>query len=119
MAVDVASGLAAVRLEVEGACQALAMLSPDALHRCEDALQRAEKALRDGRVFWDWKSAGESARMEASRLQAAVRRAGRLLSSACRYHKGWLQILGAMAGGYTTRGDAVPLPGMRRISLEG
>ena len=119
MPVDAASGLAAVRVEVEGACRSLVLASPEALSYCEGALERAAEALRRGRAAWDWKSAGAAARIEASRLQTGIRRAGRLLSSASGYHAGWLRILSAMAGGYSPRGEAAPMPGMRRISLEG
>lgn len=119
MAVDAASGLAAVGAEVENACRSLVLASPEALACCEGVLQRAAEALRRGQAAWDWKSAGEAARTEASRLQAGIRRAGRLLSSASRYHAGWLRILAAMTGGYSPRGEAAPLPGMGRISLEG
>jgi len=119
MRLDAASGLAAVRVEVEGACRALVLASPEALACCEGALQRAAEALRQGRAAWDWESASEAAKIEASRLQAGIRRAGRLLSSASRYHAGWRRILSAMTGGYSPRGEAAPLPGMGRFSLEG
>jgi hypothetical protein len=119
MQLDAARGLAAVRTEVEGACRLLVLASPDALTRCEGALERAAEVLRQGRAGWDWKSAGEAARIEALRLQAGIRRAGRLLGSASGYHAGWLQILSAMAGGYSARGEAAPMPDMWRISLEG
>ncbi|MGA3213654.1 MAG: hypothetical protein ABSD20_20305 [Terriglobales bacterium] len=119
MRLDAASGLAAVRVEVEGACQSLVMASPEALTRCEGALQRAATALRQGHAAWDWKSAGKAARIEAAQLQVAIRRAGRLLSNTSRYHAGWLRVLSAMTGGYSARGEAAAMPGMRRISLEG
>ncbi|MGB9454695.1 MAG: hypothetical protein WCB12_01540 [Bryobacteraceae bacterium] len=119
MKVDAASGLAAVRVEMEGACQALVLASPEALTCCQRALERAAAALRQGQAAWDWKSAGEAARKEASRLQAVIRRAGRLLSSASNYHAGWLRILSVMTGGYSQRGEAACMPGLRRISLEG
>lgn len=119
MQADAASGLVAVRVEVEGACRSLVLASPEALTCCERALARAAAVLRQGQSAWDWRSAGEAARKEASRLQAAIRHAGRLLSSASGYHAGWLRILSAMAGGYSSRGKAAPIPDMRRISLEG
>jgi len=119
MQADVAGGLAAVRLEVENACRSLVLASPEAVTSCETALQRAAVALRQGRVAWDWRSAGEAARVEAARVQACVRRAGRLLSSASHYHAGWLRILSAMTGGYSARGGAAPMSGIQRISLQG
>jgi hypothetical protein len=119
MPVDAASGLAAVRVEVEGACQSLVLASPEALTCCEEALGRAADALRHGQAGWEWKPAGEAARIEASRLQGAIRRAGNLLSSASAYHAGWLRILSAMTGGYSPGGQAAPMPGMRRMSIEG
>lgn len=119
MPVDAASGLAAVRAEVESACRSLVLASPEALTRCEGALQRAAEMLQRGGTAWDWKSSRDAARMEASRLQAGIHRAKRLLSSASQYHAGWLRIVSAMTGGYSPFGEAVPMPGMRRISLEG
>ena len=119
MQADVVSGLAAARLEVESACRSLVLASPEALTACEGALQRAAAVLRQGRAAWDWKSAGEAARIENARLQAGIRRAGRLLASATGYHAGWLRIFSAMTGGYSARGEAAPMPRMRRISIEG
>jgi hypothetical protein len=108
-----------VRVEVEGACQSLLSASPEALARCEGALQRAVEALRRGRTGWNWKSSSKAVRAEAAHLEAAILRAGRLLSSASRYHAGWLRILSGMTGGYSPRGEAASMPGVRRISLEG
>lgn len=119
MQAEVASGLAAVRLEVESACQWLVLASPEALTSCEGALRRAAVALRQGRAAWDWKTAGDGVRIETARLQAGIRHAGRLLASATRYHAGWLRVLSAMTGGYSPQGEAAPMPGMRRISIEG
>lgn len=119
MPVDAAEGLAAVRAEVEGACQSLVLASPEAVRDCEGALSRAAEILRHGRAAWDWRLAGDAARTESARLQTALRRTGRLLSTASHYHAGWLRILSAMTGGYSPRGEAAPMPGIGRLSLEG
>jgi len=119
MPVDAASGLATVRLEVEDACRSLVLASPEALTCCEGALGRAAETLRRGQAAWDWKSARDAARIEAAQLQSAIRRAARLLSNASRYHAGWLQILSAMTGGYSPRGEAAHIPGIPRMSVEG
>ena len=119
MAADAASGLAAVCVEVEGACQSLVLASPEALAACEGALERAVRTLRQGKSAWDWKSAGDAARFEASRLETALRRAGCLLASAYRYHAGWLRILSVLTGGYSPRGEPVSMPNMRSMSIEG
>ncbi len=119
MQVDAACGLAAVGAEVEDACRSLVLASPEALRRCEKALQQAAEALRQGQSAWDWRSSGQTARTEVSRLQAGIRRAGRLLSSVYGYQAGWLRILSAMTGGYSPHGEAIPLPGLRCMSLEG
>jgi hypothetical protein len=119
MPVDAADGLAAVRAEVESACQSLVLASPEAVGACEDALRRAAEALRRGRVTWVWQPVGEAARGEATRLQTVLRRAGRLLASASQYHAGWLRILSAMTGGYSPEGEAAPLRGIGRLSVEG
>jgi hypothetical protein len=119
MWVDAANGLAAARVEVERACRSLVLASPQALTASEGALGRAAEALRQGHATGDWKPAGEGARIELSRLQAAIRRAGRLLASASQYHAGWLRTLSAMTGGYSPRGEAAPMQDMRRMSVEG
>ena len=119
MQADLASGLRTVRLDVERACGSLVLASPEDLTSCESALQRAAVALRQGRALWDWKSPREADRVEAARLQAGIRLVGRLLSNAARYHAGWLQVLSTMTCGYSPQGEAVPLSGARRISLEG
>jgi hypothetical protein len=116
---DAASGLAAVRVEVESACESLVIASPETLMASEGALGRAAEALRQGQSAWDWKSAGDSARTEASRLQAALRRAGCLLASASRFNAGWLRILSVLTGGYSPRGEPVSMPDMRSMSIEG
>jgi hypothetical protein len=119
MPVDVAEGLAAVRAQVEGACQSLVLASPEAVWACERALGRAAEALRQGRTVWALQPAGEAARSETARLQTVIRRAGRLLSSASQYHAGWLRILSAMTGGYSSKGEAAPMQGIGRLSVEG
>jgi hypothetical protein len=119
MQLDAASWLAAVRVELENACRSLVLASPEALVASEEALGRAAKALRQGKNALDGKSGGEAAGIEASRVQALIRRAGRLLSSTYRYHEGWLRILSAKTGGYSSLGEAAPMPGVRRISFEG
>ena len=119
MRADAADGFAAVRAEVETACQSLIVASPEALISSERAFRRAITVLRDGRAAWDWNSSGNAARSEVAKLQATIRRASGLLSSASNYHAGWLRILSAMSGGYSPQGQAVPMPGVRRISLEG
>jgi hypothetical protein len=116
---DAVSWLAAARDEVELACRSLVLASPEALASSEKALERAAAVLRQGRNTRDWTSNGESARIEASRVQASIRHAGCLLRSASRYHAGWLRILSAMTGGYSPRGEAAAMPGLRRISLLG
>jgi hypothetical protein len=119
MPVDVAEGLAAVRAEVEGACRSLVLATPEGVRACEGALKRAAEALRQGRRVWDWQPAGEAAKSETARLQIVIRRASRLLSNASQYHAGWLRILSAMTGGYSPKGEAVPISGMWRMSIEG
>jgi hypothetical protein len=116
---DAVTGLASVRAEVEGACRSLVLATPEELARCEKALGRAAAELRQGHTAWDWRSTVEAARNEAARLQTRIRLAERLLSSASRYHQGWLRILSTMTGGYSAQGTMSPLPDVRRISLEG
>jgi len=119
MPVEAAAGLAALRGKVDSACRSLVEASPESLRRCEDQLQEAVGELRSGRTSWDWKSSVEAARKEAAQLQSALRRAGRLLSIASRYHASWLRIVSAMTVGYSSRGEVIPVQGLQRISLQG
>jgi len=116
---DVASGLSAARSEVEAACRSLVQATPEALTASEEAFRRVAETLRNGKVAWNWSSAGDAARAEASRLQAGVSRAARLVSSGSRHCAVRLQILSTVAGGYTPRGDAVSLSGAEQVSLVG
>jgi len=115
---NVALELAAVRRELESACAALILASPDGLAACEASLRRVAEIWRGGLAAWDWNAAAAEARGEAARVQASIRRAACLLSSGARYHAGWQRILAAITCGYSAQGQAVPMPGRGRISVE-
>lgn len=64
----------------------------------------------------------ESPRPEAAaagHFRTRLDQAKNLLERAACYHRGWLQILCSLTAGYTSRGEAGPLPAEGHISLQG
>lgn len=116
---NVAEGLAAARSEVERVCGLLVNSSPEYLEGCPGLLQRACSVLAEFRPALSAAQGNRAVLEEARRLQFAVRHAARLLEGALHYHVQWNQILGAMTGGYTERGDPAPVLRSGRICLTG
>jgi hypothetical protein len=96
--------LVAVRAEVRRACDLLVAASPEALDRCQEALQRAVSGLTDFRSQCLRAPDDAGVRSTAGGLRSEVRRAARLLESLAGFYHGWERILGAMSGGYTADG---------------
>jgi hypothetical protein len=103
------------RAAVEQACTWLLSPSPATLDRCSGALASAAAELTGGGF-----GAGHGdpqAMAEAWHLQRAVRRAGKLLENANRYHSGWNRIRTSLIEGYQPGAETIStnLPG--RIDL--
>lgn len=118
-AADVVEQLLAARWEVDRARALLLSPSPEALDRCSQVLETAACRLEQWRPRLREGIGNPAALEEARRLQAAVRRAGRLLEGALSFHLNWSRWLGAMSAGYIPGGDPAPVPRGNRILVRG
>ena len=94
------------------------LMAPDA-QACEAAvaeLEAVEGALRAAlsSSTHAWPDGGL-----AHSLSTRLRRVSLLLDNAAAFRLGWARVLGAMAGGYTERGEPRPLQPPTSIELEG
>ena len=112
---QVAERLGAARSDVKRACDLLIAPTPEALNRCQDALQRAVSELMAVRA--------EGGAMIApdlrADLRADVRRVRQLLQNLASFYRGWERILGTMSGGYTCGGSPAPVNRQGRICCRG
>jgi hypothetical protein len=109
---------AATRAQLDAACDLLLSPAPDALDRCAVFLETASRELEAYRSEIA-EARGDAMAMEAAwQVRRSFLRAGTLLENAARFHSNWLSIRGAMAGGYTDRGEPAPVRHHARISLE-
>jgi hypothetical protein len=115
----VLAALVASRTAVEEAAELLIYARPTTLERCAVVLERSCVTLASSRDSWRGARGDPALVAEARRLHAAVRHAGRLLRNARDYYARWNLILGAMMGGYTSRGDPAAVVRPSRVSLTG
>jgi hypothetical protein len=113
-----AERLVAARSEVKRACGFLVDASPEALERCQGALERAVSELAGFRSTCAAVSNG-GARSTADGLRAEVLRAAALLQSLADFYHGWERILGAMSAGYTATGDPAAVARRGRLYCRG
>jgi hypothetical protein len=118
---DDGKALAAVRAEVQRACDLLRAPSPAAVDRCTVALGLAVSLLGEWRKGFQGHdhTANRLALEEALRLRATVRRASRLLETAAEYHVRWRQALGSLCAGYTASGAPAAAARPGRLFLRG
>jgi hypothetical protein len=114
-----AARLAAARLEVRRACELLVEASPEALERCQGALEHAVSELGEFQSKCSAVTEIATARSTAHGLRAEVRRAAGLLQSLADFHHGWARILGAMSLGYTSTGDPATVGRQGRLYCRG
>lgn len=120
MAPNLTGQLADARQELERACDLLLSPSPAALDQCASLLETAvTKVAACQAAITDLQETEPGASAEGRRLQAAVRRARRLLESAAEYHQNWTRRIGAMSAGYDGRGEPVAVTQGRRLILRG
>jgi hypothetical protein len=111
---------AAARGKLERACELLLSPSPAALDQCTPLLEAAVTKITACRAALTGPVRTEpSAYAEGRRLQAAVRRARRLLESAAEYHQNWARRMGAMSAGYDSRGEPAAVDRGRRLIIRG
>ncbi|MEO8371358.1 MAG: hypothetical protein ABI806_19385 [Candidatus Solibacter sp.] len=107
------------RQQVDFASSLLLKPSPEALERCSTILEEAGRQLAEWQPELTlWKGDADTL-AEAWHLRRSVQRTSRLLRGAAEFHSNWLQIRGAMTGGYTKTGEPAPLLHGHRICLEG
>jgi plasmid stabilization system protein ParE len=114
-----AERLVAARSEVKRACEFLVDASPEAVERCQGALERAVSELAEFRSKGAAVPGNGGARSAAYGLRAEVRRAAGLLQSLADFYHGWERILGAMSAGYTATGDPAAVARRGRLYCRG
>jgi hypothetical protein len=119
MAETVICSLRKVRSMSIEAADLLRSPRPAPLDRCAAVLKAAAHELAGCPAALGRAGDSAEALAEARGIQAVLRRARHLLESAAAFHRQWNGILGAMVGGYTSRGEAAPVTRPRLRSFEG
>jgi hypothetical protein len=116
---NVVEGLSSARFQVERVCRLLVSASPEFLEGCPGLLEKACCVIAEFRPWLNAARGSLDVRLEAYRLQFAVRHAARLLANAWEYHAQWNRLLGSMTSGYTPGGDPAPVIRRGRVYLTG
>ena len=111
--------LRSARQQLDFACELLAKPSPEALDSCSSVLEAAGHQLAEWQPAFSQQAGDAAALEEAWKLRHSFVRTARLLQNAGDFHRNWLQLRGAMTGGYTGTGESAPLVHGNRISLHG
>lgn len=114
-----ADHLVAARSEVVRACELLIASTPEALNRCQEALERAVSELAGFRSQRLEAPCASEARAMAYALRTEVLRARRLLQSLAGFYQGWERVLGTLSGGYIASGDPAPVARLGRLYCRG
>src|ERR1017187_2862266 len=111
--------LMSARQQLDVASNLLTKPSPEALESCSSVLEAAGRQLAECQPTFS-QQAGDAATLEeAWRLRRSFLRTARLLRGVGDFHRNWLQLRGAITGGYTETGESAPLLHANRISLHG
>jgi hypothetical protein len=108
-----------IRPEVERACVLLASPSAEALDRCAGVLESACTDLARCQPWARSVQGNPEARAEVDLLEAAVRRAGRLLKVARDYYMEWSSRWATLSSGYTPGGEVAAPIRRGLVSLTG
>jgi hypothetical protein len=111
--------LMSARQQLDFACGLLVKPSPEALDCCCSVLEAAGRRLAECQPAFSQQAGNATALEEAWRLRRSFVRTARLFRGAADFHFNWLQLRGAMTGGYTGNGESAPLMHGNRISLHG
>jgi hypothetical protein len=111
--------LVSARQQLDCACDLLTKPSPAAMDRCSSVLEAAGRQLAEWQPAFSEQVGNAAALEEAWRLRRSFVRTARLLQGASDFHLNWLQLRGAMTGGYTETGESAPLMHGHSISIEG
>jgi len=111
--------LTSARRQLDSACDLLVRPSPEALESCSSVLEATGRQLAEWQPAFSQQAGDAAALEEAWRLRRSFVRTARLLQGVGDFHQHWLQVRGAMTGGYTETGESVPLVHSNRISVHG
>ena len=111
--------LMSARQQLDSASDLLTKPSPEALESCSIVLEAAGRQLAECQPTFHQEGGNATALEEAWRLRRSFGRTSRMLRGAADFHLGWLQLRGAMTGGYTETGESAPLMHACSISLHG
>jgi hypothetical protein len=111
--------LMSARQQLDFASNLLAKPSPEALESCSSVLEAAGRQLAEWQPTFSQQAGNAAALEEAWRLRRSFVGTARLLQGVGDFHLNWLQLRGAMTGGYTETGESAPLMHGNRISLHG
>ncbi len=110
--------LMSARRQLDCACDLLAKPSPAAMDSCSSVLEAAGRQLAEWQPVFAQQAGSAAALEEAWRLRRSFVRTARLLQGVSDFHLNWLQLRGAMTGGYTETGDSAPLMHRHSIFIE-
>jgi hypothetical protein len=111
--------LMSARQQLDFASNLLAKPSPEALESCSSVLEAAGRHLAEWQPAFPQHAGDAVALEEAWRLRRSFMRTARLLQGAGDFHRNWLQLRGAITGGYTETGESAPIMHASRISVHG
>src|ERR1039457_2776481 len=111
--------LMSARQQLDFACKLLVRPSPEALESCSSVLEATGRQLAEWQPTFSQETGNAAALEEAWRLRRSFVRTARLLQGAGDFHRNWLQLRGAITGGYTETGESAPIIHANRISLHG
>lgn len=111
--------LMSARQQLDLASNLLSKPSPEALESCSSLLEAAGRQLAEWQPAFSQQAGDAVALEEAWRLRRSFVRTARLLQGVGDFHRNWLQLRGALTGGYTETGQSAPLMHATRISLHG
>lgn len=111
--------LKSARQQLDSACGLLLRPSVEALDHCSGVLEEAGRQLAEWQPTIAQHAGNAVALEEAWQLRRSFVRAASLLQGASNFHLNWLQLRGAMTGGYTGTGEPAPVFHNSRINLQG
>jgi hypothetical protein len=111
--------LMSARQQLDFASNLLVRPSPEALESCSSVLEAAGRQLAEWQPAFSQQAGDAAALEEAWRLRRSCVRTARLLQGVGDFHRNWLQLRGAITGGYTETGESAPLVHANRVSLHG
>lgn len=111
--------LMSARQQLDSACSLLLKPSADALDCCATLLEDGSRQLAELQPGLGQQAENAEALEEAWRLRRSFVRASRLMHGANDFHQNWLQLRGAMTGGYMKSGEPAPVLHNSRICLHG